>query len=61
LGVGYLVGQASRLGKKILCLHYGDDDYRVSGMISGNTNLTLRMYHDDASLAAVLEEYFITK
>ena len=43
LGVGYEIGVAEKLGKKIICLHRQDIE-SVSAMIAGNPNVGLLQY-----------------
>ncbi|MDD5146270.1 MAG: nucleoside 2-deoxyribosyltransferase [Candidatus Pacebacteria bacterium] len=59
LGVGYEIGVAEGLGKRILCLYREVPDKRVSGMILGNSRLTIKVYTDHKSLQDILKEFFI--
>lgn len=38
LGVGYELGKAEALGKKVICLYKYDGSGRLSAMIAGNSN-----------------------
>ena len=55
LGVGYEIGYAERLNKKIICLH--EEKANLSGMISGNPNLVLISYNKVEDLESKLKEY----
>ena len=57
-GVGYEIGFAENLGKKILCLYREGSPQKISGMINGNTNLTIRVYKDKEGLEQILEGFF---
>lgn len=44
LGVGYEIGKAEELRKKMLCLYKDQQNKKLSAMISGNLNLDLVKY-----------------
>lgn len=44
LGVGYEIGLAEQLGKKIICLYRPQPDRKLSAMLLGNTKLTIVEY-----------------
>jgi nucleoside 2-deoxyribosyltransferase len=46
IGVGYEIGIASGLGKKVLCLYKEDVGYGLSPMIAGNSKITVSKYTD---------------
>lgn len=46
LGVGYELGRAVEMGKKILCLYQMNEDKRLSGMISGSPGIVSVVYAD---------------
>lgn len=50
LGVGYEVGYAEKLGKRIICIYDKKINNNISAMISGNSNLLCEGYNslDDA-------------
>ncbi|HTP03070.1 MAG TPA: nucleoside 2-deoxyribosyltransferase [Anaerolineales bacterium] len=56
-GVGYEIGYALGLGKRVLCLCQADR--KLSKMISGNPdpNLQLVMYRDDRDAVALAREF----
>jgi nucleoside 2-deoxyribosyltransferase len=57
LGVGYEIGFAEALGKKILCLYRAQDGKRVSAMIAGNKNLLVKEYHQLADVKAIVDSF----
>jgi 2'-deoxynucleoside 5'-phosphate N-hydrolase len=58
LGVGYELGQAEAMGKRILCLYRESEGKRLSAMIAGNSYPTVKTYRDLNDAQAILEEYF---
>lgn len=64
LGVGYEIGLAESLNKKIICLFRNQKDNtnhppkRLSAMINGNQNLTLINYTDLKEAKDKLDEIF---
>src|SRR5574343_1664589 len=44
LGVGYEIGYAESIGKKIVCLYRPTPEKRLSAMITGNKNITVIEY-----------------
>jgi len=46
LGVGYELGFAESLGKKIICLYREQEGRRLSAMISGNKNFKVIIYKE---------------
>ncbi|MFH1089041.1 MAG: nucleoside 2-deoxyribosyltransferase [Candidatus Uhrbacteria bacterium] len=58
LGVGYEIGQAESLGKKILCLYQNSTDKKLSAMIDGNQNLTVAKYSNLEEAKNLLENFF---
>jgi len=57
-GVGYEIGQAESMGKKILCLYHKDAPQKNSGMIVGNRNINLIVYNDIDDLIEKIKNYF---
>ncbi len=55
LGVGYEIGYAEKLNKKIICLY--EQKTNLSGMISGNPKLLLISYDKPENLELKLKEY----
>ena len=61
LGVGYEIGTAERLGKRILCLYRPQEGKLLSGMVLGNKKLQVELYRDITDAEAILEKFFKTK
>ncbi len=55
LGVGYEVGLAEALGKKVICLHRNKEGRQVSKMILGNSYNICQEYKDAKDLESVFE------
>lgn len=58
LGVGYEIGQAEALGKKIICLYREDSEKRLSAMIAGNSKLEVMVYKDIEDIKEILKNKF---
>jgi len=58
VGVGYEIGQAESMGKRILCLYHEDAPRKISGMIAGNKKITLIKYKDVQDLMKELKNFF---
>jgi nucleoside 2-deoxyribosyltransferase len=58
VGVGYEIGLAETLGKKVLCLYREGSTKPISGMINGNIKLIKRIYKDDNELFQIIKEFF---
>ena len=56
LGVGYEIGYAESLNKKIICLY--QDNENISAMIKGNENITHISYNNIDELLINLSVYF---
>ncbi len=56
LGVGYEIGYAESLNKRIICLYQNDES--ISAMIKGNNSITHIPYDDVAELLTKLSTYF---
>ena len=59
LGVGYEIGIAETLGKPILCL-YEESGKKISAMILGNGNLTIRGYKELPEAYRHIDEFLST-
>lgn len=44
LGVGYELGQAESMGKRIICLYRNTEGKRLSAMSAGNTYMEIHSY-----------------
>lgn len=60
LGVGYEIGQAEALNKKILCLYRKRLGKRLSAMIDGNPNMKTVIYEDLKDAIAKIDDFFRT-
>lgn len=58
LGVGYEIGQAQALGKRILCLYRETEGKRLSAMVAGNSYPTVKTYCDLHDIQTILKDYF---
>lgn len=56
-GVGYEIGYADSLNKKIVCLHR-DGDKKVSAMVSGNKNIDLYKYKNIDEVQDIMKNIF---
>jgi 2'-deoxynucleoside 5'-phosphate N-hydrolase len=57
LGVGYEIGQAEAIGKKILCLYREVDGKKVSAMITGSPGVKVSRYETIQDVSKILEDY----
>ncbi|MBI2443686.1 MAG: nucleoside 2-deoxyribosyltransferase [Candidatus Magasanikbacteria bacterium] len=58
LGVGYLIAQALNLNKRVCCLYWGENTYKLSAMIKGNKMAKVYLYRNRLELADVLQKIF---
>ncbi|MCX6755309.1 MAG: nucleoside 2-deoxyribosyltransferase [Candidatus Nomurabacteria bacterium] len=58
LGVGYELGLAESLKKKIIALYRVVDGKRLSAMVAGNSNITCIEYTEVSELDKIFEEIF---
>jgi nucleoside 2-deoxyribosyltransferase len=58
LGVGYEIGLADSMEKRILCLYREKEDQHVSAMLLGNRNLSIAQYESIEDIANYLVDYF---
>lgn len=56
LGVGYELGQAEAMGKKIICLYREQDGKRLSAMVSGSAYPKVRMYKNRKDVVEILNK-----
>ena len=57
-GVGYLVGRATALKKRVIALHYGDYALKLTGIIQGDPFIEVCSYKNDKDIARILEQTF---
>jgi nucleoside 2-deoxyribosyltransferase len=60
LGVGYEIGRAAALKKRILCLYHPKDSARPSSMIAGSSDLVFREYSNSEEAFRHID-LFLTK
>ena len=58
LGIGYEIGKAENIDKKILCLYREQADKRLSAMISGNSNIKVVRYNTLEEAINNVDDYF---
>jgi nucleoside 2-deoxyribosyltransferase len=58
LGVGYEIGLAESLHKKILCLYRPSTGKRLSSMIGGNKKLKVKQYEKIGDLEPIFAGFF---
>ncbi len=57
-GVGYLIGRATSLGKKVIALHYGEYALKLTGIIQGDSGVEVYTYKTDKDIERILEQAF---
>jgi nucleoside 2-deoxyribosyltransferase len=57
LGVGYEIGKAEEWGKPILCLYCTNSLGKLSAMIWGNEDLTVKKYGDLSEALALIDDF----
>ncbi len=57
LGVGYEIGQAEAMGKRILCFYREVDGKKVSAMIAGSQGVKVSKYETVQDVSKILEDY----
>lgn len=57
LGVGYEIGQAEAMGKKILCIYREIEGKKVSAMITGSLGIKVSKYETVQDVGKILEDY----
>lgn len=60
LGVGYEIGKAEDMGKKIICLYRNQVDRKLSTMLVGNDNIKI-IYYDTLGEALKQLDEFLDK
>lgn len=58
LGVGYELGKAEEMGKRILCLYRSLPEKKLSAMVVGNPKLRVHTYSNIDELKNILEKEF---
>lgn len=57
LGVGYELGLAESLGKKVLCLYFNGNQNPLSAMVAGNDSFRIERYSNSDDLKAILDNF----
>jgi nucleoside 2-deoxyribosyltransferase len=58
LGVGYEIGKAEDMNKKMLCLYRNQQNKRLSAMISGNSNVKIARYETFEDAINHIDRFF---
>ena len=58
LGVGYEIGRAVELNKKILCLYRPEEGKRISPIISGCDRLIFKQYNNLDEAFSLIDDFF---
>ena len=58
LGVGYELGKAESLGKRILCLYHIPSPNNLSAMVSGNDSFTVKHYENLEEAQQYIDDFF---
>ena len=54
-GVGYLIGRATSLGKKVIALHYGEYELKLTGILQGDPLIEVHPYKTDEDIENILQ------
>ena len=57
LGVGYELGLAESLGKKVLCLFFNGNQNPLSAMVAGNGSFKVATYSNSDDLKAIIDNF----
>jgi 2'-deoxynucleoside 5'-phosphate N-hydrolase len=58
LGVGYLIAQASALGKRVIALYSGTDALKLSAIIKGDPNVRTELYRSSDDIEGTIAALF---
>ena len=58
LGVGYEIGKAENMNKRMLCLYKNQQNKRLSAMISGNPNVKITRYETLKDAVKHIDNFF---
>ncbi len=56
MGVGYELGVAEKLGKKVICLYRPNPEKRLSAMVLGNEKFSIQPYETLADVQSILDK-----
>ena len=57
-GVGYEIACAEAFGKKSLCIYRPQDGKRISAMVEGNRNVSVKKYKKIEDAKEIFDEFF---
>jgi nucleoside 2-deoxyribosyltransferase len=60
LGVGYELGLAESLEKRVICLYYDGNQNTLSAMVAGNDSFRIERYSNSDDLKAILDNFLQT-
>ena len=55
-GVGYLIGRATSLGKRVIALHQGEFVLKLTGIIQGDPGVEVYAYKTDEDIEKILKK-----
>ncbi|HEY4513837.1 MAG TPA: nucleoside 2-deoxyribosyltransferase [Candidatus Paceibacterota bacterium] len=55
-GVGYLIGRATALKKRVIALHYGDYALKLTGIIQGDPRVEVHTYKTEGDIKKIIEK-----
>jgi nucleoside 2-deoxyribosyltransferase len=58
MGVGYEIGRAVEMGKRVICLYRNQGGKKLSAMIAGCPNIKMFQYSDPEELFAFIKKEF---
>ena len=53
-GVGYLIGRATALKKRVIALHRGEYELKLTGIIQGDSGIEVHSYETDEDIEKIL-------
>lgn len=58
LGVGFEIGRATAVNKKVLCLYKVQENKKLSAMIAGCPDVTVKKYNSLDEAKKIIDEFF---
>lgn len=55
-GVGYLIGRATALGKRVIALHHGEYELKLTSIFQGDPHIEIHAYKDTETIDVILAE-----
>ena len=59
LGVGYELGIADKLNKKVLCLYRQKPGKKLSAMLTGNKSFNCRYYNNFKEIQSIIDDFLL--